>query len=246
MAYNNPERTFQHLYDKIIKSGIKKENEKALKEHMDWLRANGANVRTVLKHLYHLERFLNALDKKVILDKATRQDIEHAMAKVEASEYADETKSQIKVVTKAFYKHRLGEDLYYPKIVAWIKSAKKSKRMLPEDILSEEEILRMIDAANNDRDKAITALLFDSGIRMGELMSLRVKDVDLSEKLAHITVNGKTGMRRIPIMFSVPYVTRYLESIKNVKDTGPQQSPMAHKMGEEQSTIGLYCNTEDA
>jgi integrase/recombinase XerD len=221
MAYNDPESALENLTAKMMGSNINKENKKAIKEHIAWLRANGSNVRTIIKHLYHLERFLNVLDKSVAFDTATRRDIEKAMAKIETSHYANETKSQIKFVLKAFYKHRLGEDLSYPKIVAWIKATKSSKRVLPEDILTEEEIIKMIGAANNDRDKAITALLFDSGVRIGELMTMRVKDIDLSGNLAHITVNGKTGMRRIPIMFSVSHVSKYMEVLKNPAPEDP-------------------------
>ncbi|HEX2914144.1 MAG TPA: tyrosine-type recombinase/integrase [Chloroflexia bacterium] len=43
------------------------------------------------------------------------------------------------------------------------------------------------------RDLAIVALLLDSGIRLGELLSLEVKDLDLGHN--RCTVRGKTGQR---------------------------------------------------
>jgi hypothetical protein len=72
----------------------------------------------------------------------------------------------------------------------------------------------MLESATNLRDKAIIALLFDSGIRAGELLNMTIADVDLTSNPAHIAVNGKTGIRQIPIMFSVPYMAQYLNSIK--------------------------------
>lgn len=89
---------------------------------------------------------------------------------------------------------------------------------MPEDILTEEDIIRLINGTNNLRDKAIVALLFDSGIRAGELMALRLKDISLDAQPAHIRVDGKTGQRKIPIWFSVPYLVQYLNTQKHLHD----------------------------
>ncbi len=85
------------------------------------------------------------------------------------------------LLLKSFYKQCFGEGLYYPKSVGWLKtSIKRTEMLLPEDILDEEDIQKMIDTVTNQRDKAIIALLFDSGIRAGELLSMRKKDIELN------------------------------------------------------------------
>ena len=221
MDYGNSKQAYERLLSKMLADMPRKENKAALAQHVSWLKAKGSNPRTVLKHLYHFQRFVNALDKKVVFDKITRTQVESAMAKIEESDYAIETKNQIKVVVKTFYKHRLGDDIYYPPQVAWIKLSNKTRKILPEDILSEDEVLRMIEAAKSDRDKAIIALLYDSGARIGELLSLRVKDVNLGGKLAHVMMNGKTGMRQVPIIFSEPYLARYANSLGNPDPAEP-------------------------
>lgn len=211
------ERSLVVLLDNMEKKGSR-ENTKAVNAWIDYLRANGANIKTILKDMYCFRIFSEYMQQKVSYSKATRDQIASAIAKVEASDYSPKTKRNIKITVKAFYKHALGEDYFYPKQVAWIKAATNgNKKMLPEDILSEDEILKMIEAAGNVRDKAIIAVLYDSGIRVGELLSLRKKDVNLEEEPAHITVNGKTGMRKVPILFSPPYLSRYLELVKKKK-----------------------------
>jgi site-specific recombinase XerD len=47
---------------------------------------------------------------------------------------------------------------------------------------------------NERRDSAILLVLFDTGIRRGELLGLRVEDVELRERLAYVT--GKGGHTR--------------------------------------------------
>ncbi len=111
--------------------------------------------------------------------------------------------------------------MYYPRQVAWIKTSFKKKKLLPDDILSEAEVLRMIRTASNPRDKAVIALLYDSGIRVGELVNMRIKDINLKEEPAHITVDGKTGQRRVPILFSAPYMAVYFESQTEKKAVDP-------------------------
>ena len=46
-----------------------------------------------------------------------------------------------------------------------IKITRKPSDKNPSDLLTEEEIFKMIEVADNDRDKAIIAVLHESGCR---------------------------------------------------------------------------------
>jgi len=212
------EKSISLLLDKINSRKMPAQNKEAILSWVNFMRARGLHQRTVLKNLYCMNCFLEDLREKVNLKTASREDLEAAMGALEGSDYSTKTKSNVKVTVKSFYKHYLGEDSFYPRQIAWVKSSGgKNKKMLPEDILTEDDILKMIEAAGNLRDKAIIAVLYDSGIRVGELLSLKTKSVELSGEPAHIVVDGKTGMRRIPILFSAPYLSNYLELVKGKK-----------------------------
>jgi integrase/recombinase XerD len=72
---------------------------------------------------------------------------------------------------------------------------RKPKRII-QNVLSESEISRLIQAAKNMREKAIICLLAYSGIRNTELCNVRRKDVDLGAN--HLTVlGGKNRKDRI-------------------------------------------------
>ena len=71
----------------------------------------------------------------------------------------------------------------------------RKPRKLPDDILTEHETSAMIDAAENLRDRAIIAMLYEGGIRVGEIGSLKVRDIDFDRYGAIAVVRGKTGMR---------------------------------------------------
>ena len=219
-------------------------NKELVRKYVAFMEARGLNPRTVNKNLYCIAVYLRALGQTDVLT-ASRDDIEKAMAQIEHTKYSAFTKQHIKISIKSVYKHFLGEDLYYPKQIAWIKSgmAGRTKKLLPEDILSEDEIIRMLNATASIRNKAIIALLFDSGMRMGELMQMKIKDVDLVNQPAHVVVDGKTGMRKIPIMFSVPYLAQLLNSKTDKKPSSylwmAEGSWAAHDIRSDYSGIRL-------
>ena len=211
-----------HMIEKKLKEimenpSINDINKEYAKKTVKFLYSRNLNDKTVLRWLEILNFFFKDI-KSISVEKITKDEIEDFLLMLNTYPYKESTKVKIKSIIKAFFKHFFGEDMYYPKQVAWIKTTiKNSKKLLPHDLLTEDEIIKMIETANNLRDKAILSLLYDSGIRAGELLNMKVKDIDLNGQPAHILVNGKTGERFIPIMFSVPYIASYLNAFKNLQ-----------------------------
>ena len=86
-----------------------------------------------------------------------------------------------------------------------------------DQILSIEEVKRMVEIADNVRDKATVAFLYESGCRIGEFLNLRIKDVKFDKFGALVSLSGKTGDREIRIVDSLPYIKnmmRYRSSNK--------------------------------
>jgi len=121
------------------------------------------------------------------------------------------------VALKRFYLWLRGKE-DYPKEVKWIKTTvKNSNHKLPEELLTEEEILKMIETADHPRDKALISTLYESGCRIGELLALSLKHVKLDQYGAQIIVSGKTGMRRVRLWISCPYLISWM-NIHPLKD----------------------------
>ena len=106
------------------------------------------------------------------------------------------------VTFKKFYKWFLGHNESYPDCVKWlkIKTPHRSEEKKPESIVSEQELEKMLDATLNMRDKALIALLYDSGCRINELLTMNRKDLTFDDFGAKITVSGKTGVRMVRIV----------------------------------------------
>jgi len=84
---------------------------------------------------------------------------------------------------KCFYKW-LNDDIEYPESVKWIGTkVKTTDREVhsANDLITEEEIKKVIHSAKHPRDKAFISILYESGARIGEIGSLQIKNVILIE-----------------------------------------------------------------
>lgn len=82
---------------------------------------------------------------------------------------------------------------------------KKPRRHLPVDqLISRNDITRLVEACEKPRDRALIMLMWDSGARISELLDLNIGHVQFDKYGAVIIVTGKTGMRRLRLISSVP------------------------------------------
>lgn len=203
-------------------------NRQYLEEYFTHLVAERRDPQTIIQHEKGLSVLLEGLHYPEDLKKTMKKDIEQAAAYMngltvisgahKGNRIAESSRNRWIAIWKVFYKWLLGTDIA-PDCIRWLKeSHKEQSKLLPEYLLTEEEVVKMISACKTLRDKAIVSLLYETGVRAGELLSLEKRFVDLSSTPAHITVTGKTGMRRIPIIACVPYLTNYLNTEKDLRD----------------------------
>ena len=92
-----------------------------------------------------------------------------------------------------FYREALGfrtEKLNIPR-------SKRPKR-LPV-VLTREEVERLMDAVRNEKHKLMLKTLYSSGLRLSEVLKLKVEDINRDEGLLHIK-NGKGGKDRMTVL----------------------------------------------
>ena len=99
----------------------------------------------------------------------------------------------------------------YPDCVSLIDTETSNKTKLPEELLTEDEILSMLKECDNVRDQLMISLFYDTAGRISEVLDLDEDDIHTDSYGLYVIVNGKTGMRRIRLHVSEPYVHRYLQ-----------------------------------
>jgi len=113
--------------------------------------------------------------------------------------FAAATVSRSVASMKAFYHFLLNEGEIDKDPSVSLKAPKIEKK-LPE-ILTTDEVVRLLDQPKGDspkeiRDKAMLELLYATGIRVTELMNLRISDVNM--QMSYIMCKDNTKERMIP------------------------------------------------
>ena len=207
---HNFEKRLKRRIELITTSkNIVEENKKILIEYYHNCIAEGITLARIDKCLFHLYRIACMLGKPFI--ECNREDITRVVENIERKNYSEWTKHDYKVILKKFFKWlRKTED--YPEEVKWIRTTCRIKNnKLPEEILTEEEVKRIASSADNFRDRAFVLVLYESGCRIGELLPLRIKNIQFDEYGAVLLINGKTGSRRVRIISSSPALAKWLD-----------------------------------
>lgn len=167
----------------------------------------------IIRYLVALKKIDEWLGKD--FDKATKDDIISLLSNIEKQQLSVWTKHSYKVIIKRFYKWLFQCEDTYPDIVRWIKTnVKKKLQKLPNEgeMLTEEEVQKLIDSAQNLRDKAFVSLLWETGCRVGELATLRIRSLNFDEHGVILSVYGKTGARNVRVINSNSYLASWLNT----------------------------------
>ncbi|MEM2563938.1 MAG: site-specific integrase [Candidatus Bathyarchaeia archaeon] len=193
-------------YRRII-AGFGRNGEVALR-FLDHLASLGLSIARLSKVAGHLPALLRVIDFN--LEDATRRDVERVVAWINRNpSYRELTKRDKKLVLRKLIQYakvgRCDRDAPMPPEASWIKlnAREGSGRVTPEALLDDKDIKAMVQAADNPRDKAMLHVLFEGALRPGELLSMRISSVEFKRDYCIITVNGKTGIKRIPLVASL-------------------------------------------
>ena len=214
----------RQIANMIAKIDSNSANKKFLRDFMQFLRAQGKKPRTSLRFIYTLTKILPEIPGNKPLLKCSKEDIIQIVDKINAMPLSEATKTKCKITLKVVFKHFVGEDEYYPKEVRWIKtSSKDTNQILPSNLLSNDDIAKLLQSTRNLRDRAIIALMADAPLRPHELLGLKVGSVILDAPQPYLIVGAdtKTGGRHIPLFDSVAALSAYIESVKGLKVSDP-------------------------
>jgi len=193
----------------LSESKVSSTDKKDITDFIASMQALGIKKIRLIKNVTVL-RMISLTNNKPFRE-ASKEDCEKMIAKIENNKnYSDWTKADYKTVLKRFYKWLLGKDEYSPDCIKWLKIKSPNGSQLPEDLITEEELMRVVNTAPNPRDKCLIFMLYESGGRIGEILPLRIKDIHFGEQITSIQVNGKTGQRRIPLVSSTKYLSTWL------------------------------------
>jgi len=192
---------------RLERSDLRPEVKNRIKEFLSYLQAREELSEERL-YFYSVKlRKIAGIMGETFLDPDDK-DVEKALNTIRSNpSYSEWTIEGFKQAFKKFYKWNGNEDS-----VKWIKrNNKPNYKKKPDFIITQGEVDLLISSCDNARDKAIFSLLYDTGVRIGELLSIRIKDVSFDDYGMRVLVSGKTGVRMVrAIGDSVGYVRAWL------------------------------------
>lgn len=149
------------------------------------LKLRGFSPLTVRNYSFFVEKFLEKTGKDS--NKLDEDDVKAYLAEM----FDTKSKNTIMLAAaslKFFYVEVLGKEF------GKIKIPKKERR-LPE-VLTKEEVKKMINNTDNVKSRLIVSLLYSSGLRVSELVNLKPGELNLDDNTGWVR-GGKGGKDRL-------------------------------------------------
>lgn len=149
--------------------------------------------KTAKSYIYWTKRFLNWSRKD--LRYVSKKDVNAFLQKLQNQDKAGNTLNVAHMALKFFF-----EDVMDRKMWIDIKYSKTPKRF-PE-VLTKEEVKKLLNAISNWKHRLMIEFLYSSGLRVSELLSIKIKDLDLEKNYGFVR-NGKGGKDRLIVLARV-------------------------------------------
>ena len=166
------------------------QNEEFLRKLETELRISKNSQHTIRNYRTANERLLKFSNKSP--EKIERDDVKSFMAANLTNQSSSSTIVFLSAIRYAF-SNILGND-----ITLRIKRPKKERKI--PIVLTKDEIRNLIEAIENKKSKLMVSLLYACGMRVSELINLKVQDLNFEEKIGHVR-QGKGKKDRI---FNIP------------------------------------------
>jgi len=195
-----------------------------LKKFLDYLSLQkNCSSNTLRGYRRDIFQFINFLKKNKInsFKSISYQDLLSYLGYLRNYGYSETTIGRKVASLKSFFKFLSARKIIKSNPVALLSSPKKPDRL--PDFLTLEEVEKILNIPSEKnwqslRDKAILELLYSTGIRVGELTSLKIGDIDFFQELIKVKGKGKKE-RIVPIgRYALKALIEYIERRPNKKE----------------------------
>ena len=154
------------------------------------------SAHTLQAYKRDLQRYIAGLEQ--VCAEADAKDIQKFISRLHHKQLTAKSIQRNLSAVRSFYEYLLKRKIISVN-PARLVSAPKAKRNLPK-VLDADKALQLLDLAdsNDDRtisDQAILELFYGSGLRLSEVVNLRIADLDLNQ--GFVNVIGKGNKRRL-------------------------------------------------
>lgn len=184
------------------------ENAKLMEQYIKQCRLAGKKESTIKGELWQFVPFKDFFDNKAFTE-ITKNEIEdyflHRREEVSQTTTHNNFISLRNLYNFLRREHNIPENLFEN-----IKTKPPRNNLPVDELILPEDVKSLVDFANTQRNRALIMVFWDSAARIGEILGLNVNNVSFDKYGAVLIVSGKTGMRRIRLIDSVPDLQLWL------------------------------------
>ncbi len=189
----------------------------------------GFSKRTIKSYLSHNQRFLDFVAKSA--REVDSQDIKNYLLYLKSQNQTNTSLNQVISALKFYYQQILRRKLFFS-----IQRPKKEK-FLPV-VLTRAEIIKIINCAHNLKHKLLLSLLYGSGLRVSEVVKIKIGHLDLiSKSLLVKDAKGQKDRYTLLSGISIKLLNLYLPKIPIVDSERPVMSVAKPSRGTEQKYL---------
>lgn len=221
--------------------------KRLLKEFEYYLRiTKGLSQNTIKSYITDLDEYIFFLTKNYVIkdpNTITKQHIRNFIGRLKRKQNTNSSISRKVSAIRSFHKYLLLEKLVDSNVSKGISLPKKEVKLPVTLSLDEVEALLIASEGFEPlelRNKAMLELLYGCGLRVSELINIRLGDLHLN--MGFINVTGKGNKERIvPIGEEAQNaMKRYLEEGRVALKKVPGDIVFVNVRGNELSRVGLY------
>ena len=201
------------------------------------------SANTIEGYLHDIQKLINHSDKQPL--DYTQDDLTAFIHDFASSDYS--VRSQARVISglKSFFGYLQLEDFREDNPTSLLETPKIGMKL--PDVLSEKEIDKMIEVIDlskpeGQRNRAIIEVLYGCGLRVSELINLKISDLFFDD--GFIRVIGKGNKQRlVPISdYTIKYINLYKETIRNhlVIQTGFEDFLFLNRRGKNLTRVMIF------
>lgn len=187
--------------------------------------------------------------KQINYEKISKDEIRDYLKYLDDLKYSKSTISRILSTLRHFYSYLQTNNIITTNQFKLIRNPKKDKKL--PNFLQGDELQKIFDVIELDnplgiRNRLIVELLYATGLRVSELTSLTLNNIDISNK--EIKVMGKGSKERIVYFgdYAQKYLTMYLDSSrKELLNNKKSNFLLINNQGDSLSTRGVQMIIED-
>ncbi len=211
---------------------------------------SGNSVEAYLRDLDKLIQFIETIDPKLSPSDITYNFLQSFLKWI--NDLGMSARSQARIISgiKAFYKYLIIEDYINVNPAELIESPKIGRKL--PDVLSNDEINKLISCIDlskdeGSRNKAIIETLYSCGLRVSELVNMKLTDINFNNEFIKITGKGDKE-RLIPIgSIALKYIKIYFEHSRSKIsiNEGNENIVFLNRRGSRLSRVMIFMIVKD-